>query len=173
MIATQSTLQQKAQILLDVLQQDVRHIEQSLTFLNRLRCLLIKRDEQGLKALLREIQQENKTYRDHEQRRDRLRQELATLTACLPTEVTLSHLETYLESGTRRDIRQCKHQLIDLTRRLQSEVRATALLLHDLMRFNHMLFKAIFQSQETPGTTYGINGSLRQDGRIGMLNLTF
>ena len=173
MIATQSTLQQKAQTLLGVLQQDVRHIEQSLDFLDRLRSLLIKRDEQGLKALLQEIQQENETYRHHERRRDQLRQELATLTACLPAEMTLSHLETYLESTTRRDIRQCKLHLRDLSRRLQAEYRATTLLLHDLSRLNRALFKAIFQPPNAPPMTYGVNGSLKRDNRLGMLNLSF
>ena len=173
MIATQATLQQKAQALLKVLENDITYIETSLKTLDQLRQLVIKRDEKGLRQLLDDIRGQSMGYCQNELRREQLRAELAHLAQCLPAEMTLSHLETYLDQDTREKIQTQKKRLRLLTRQLKREVKNTGLLLNDCARLNRALLKAMLQSQATQGLTYQLNGSIKRNASMNMLNLSF
>lgn len=173
MIATQPTIQQKAQDLLKVLENDIAHIETNLKTLDQLRQLVIKRDENGLRQLLDKIRTQSTGHCQNELRREQLRSELAHLAQCLPAEMTLSHLETYLNQGTREKIHTQKKRLRQLTRKLTREVKNTALLLNDCARLNRALLKAMFKPQGTQGLTYRFNGSIKRNASVNMLNLSF
>ncbi len=173
MIAKHPTLEQKAQALLQVLDNDMAYIERNLKTLDQLRQLVIKRDEQGLRTLLETIRHQNIGYHQNEQRREQLRAELAQLAQCLPSDMTLSHLETYLGQSTRQQIQTKKKQLRLLTRQLHADYKNTAVLLNDCARLNRALLKAMFKAQPGQGMTYRFNGALKRNASVNMLNLSF
>jgi archaellum biogenesis ATPase FlaH len=77
MIQLGDTLHHRVEDLLDVLSQDMQHIEQSLIYLDSLRSMLIKQDEAGLSALLQRIRTETDTHVGLEIERQSIRQVLA------------------------------------------------------------------------------------------------
>ena len=61
-----TSIEDKVDELLLVLDEDIRHIQQSLSWLNELRSLIIKRDDASLGKLLELIRSESEGYRKHE-----------------------------------------------------------------------------------------------------------
>ena len=74
--------------LLSVLDEDIRLVETSLSHLDGLRGLVIKRDESSLRALLATIERDRKFYVANELKRQEIRQVLAGMLGCTPEEMT-------------------------------------------------------------------------------------
>src|SRR3990172_4484321 len=130
----------KTEELLAVLEADVRHIQESLSTLDRLRGLLIKHDETGLQELLQQIREQADVYEAVESQRHRLRRQLAGLLGCPADDVTLSRLAQALPPPLREAVTHQKRTLRDLVERLRREYRHTGLLLADCTRFNRAMF---------------------------------
>jgi len=68
--------------LLAVLNKDIQHIQDSLSWLNELRSLVIKRDDVALSKLLQSIRAESDSYVSNERQRQSLRKDLANALGC-------------------------------------------------------------------------------------------
>ena len=172
-MATRQGLLQRTEQLLAVLEADVRHMQESLSTLDQLRSLLIKHDECGLEALLRQIRANADAYAAVESRRQVLRRQLAVLLECPMDELTLSRLETALPSPVRETLRQKKATLRTLAERLRREHRNTSLLLADCARFNRALFRAIFQQGKAQSVVYGAAGTTQPASSSHLMNVQF
>ena len=172
-MATRQGLLQKTEQLLAVLEADVRHMQESLSTLDQLRGLLVKHDECGLEALLRQIRANTDAYATVESRRQVLRRQLAVLLECPADEVTLSRLETVLPSPVRETVGQKKATLRTLAERLRREHRNTSLLLADCARFNGALFRAIFQQGKAQSVVYGTAGTTQPAASSHLMNVQF
>ena len=141
----------KVDELLAVLDKDIEHIQRSLSRLNELRRLVIKRDDTALGKLLESIQAESDSYRSHELKRQSARKELAIAFGCSLKQMTLSRLEGVL-SG---------------------EHLGTALLLSECARFNNVLLKTILDLGKTETVHYNCNGATSRQTETAFVNLQF
>ena len=78
MKSTATEIENKVDKLLTCLDKDSQHIQESLSQLNKLRSYVIKRDDSGLSKLLKVIQAEMDSYRNHESKRQTIRKELVS-----------------------------------------------------------------------------------------------
>ena len=163
----------KTEELLAVLGSDVRHIQESLATLDRLRGLLIKHDETGLQELLQQIREQEDAYAAVESQRQRLRRQLAGLLGCPADDVTLSRLAEALPPPLREAVTRQKATLRDLVERLRKEHRHTGLLLADCTRFNRALFRAIFQQGKAQPRIYGAAGKAGPASQSHLMNVQF
>jgi len=145
--------------MLDVLERDIVHIERTLVYLNGLRGLVIKRDEQNLGRLLEEIRTEAQEYSANEQRRRTAREQLAGLFGCKPEELTLSVLRTRIDEPAKTAIAERQERLRALTQQLQKEYISTAALLSDCARINSLLLKIVFERSRTGLVCYDAQGA--------------
>lgn len=159
--------------LLDVLDADIVHLENSLVRLNELRGLVIKRDNDALGHLLATVQSELKPYSDNESRRKMLCKKLAALIGCEPNQITLSRLGIELANTKKSELDSRKSKLKLLTTRLKSEYAGTCLLLTDCTRFNRMLIKCIFEVCQVSPTTYSSSGAAQQQTNTVFMNVQF
>lgn len=161
--------------LLSVLDEDIRLVETSLSHLDGLRGLVIKRDESSLRALIATIERDRKFYVANELKRQEIRQVLAAMLGCSPEEMTLSKLEerTVCDTGqsgallalpANRQIAvsERKTKLKALVDKLRREHSSTTMLLSECARFNKLLLLGIFgSSDEHIGVTYTAAGNTR------------
>jgi len=173
MKATAFEIEDKVDELLVVLDKDIRHIEQTLSQLNDLRSLLIKRDDVALGRLLESIQVKSHSYGSHELKRQSIRKELATALGCSFGQMTLSRLETVLPEGKRAQVTQKQTKLRALTKELKKEHLGTTLLLSECARFNNLLLKSIFDLGETGALIYDSDGATRRQTETAFVNLHF
>jgi hypothetical protein len=171
MKATAISIEDKVDELLLVLDEDIRHIQQSLSRLNELRSLIIKRDDAALGKLLELIRSESEGYRSHELKRQSIRKELASVLGCGPAQMTLSALETSLPKEKKGQVTEKKAKLQSLIKELKKEHLSTALLLSDCARFNRMLLKGVFNLGNTRTVYYGSNGATKQQSDMAFVNL--
>jgi hypothetical protein len=145
--------------LLDVLDADIRHLEGTLSYLNTLRTLLIRRADPGLAQLLDDIRQQGQMREENEQKRQRLRRELAADLGCREGDLTLSRLQDEWagrEMGAA--LRQRQDRLRSLTGQLKREHALTVLLLRDCARLNRSLLRVFLGSGGRGGTMYNPTG---------------
>lgn len=173
MKATPTTIEDKVDELLDCLDKDSRHIEQSLSQLNELRRLVIKRDESALSRLLENIQTESDSYKSHELKRQSIRKELAHDLDCSFEQITLSSLESTLPEAKKAQVTQIKAKLKLLIEELKKEHLSTALLLSECARFNNLLLKSIFDLGKIGVVYYNSNGAARRQTDMAFVNLQF
>jgi len=168
-----TSIEDKVDELLLVLDEDIRHIRQSLSRLNELRSLVIKRDDASLGKLLEFIRSESEGYRKHELHRRSIRKELAGALGCGLGQITLSKLETStsLPQGKKDQVTEKKAKLKSLIKELKKEHLSTALLLSDCARFNRMLLKGVFNFGKTRTVYYGSNGATKQQNDMAFVNL--
>jgi hypothetical protein len=159
--------------LIAVLEADARHIQESLLLLDRLRSLLVKHDEAGLQQLLQQLRQQADAYAQVEVRRQRLRRQMAALLDCPVTEMTLSRLTAVLPPDLSRTVTHQRTVLRDLVDRLGREYRNTSLLLTDCVRFNHALFRAVFQPAKAESMVYGSTGTAKPSVTSHLMNVQF
>ncbi len=171
--AIPTPLREKAEALVDVLDIDIQHLTDSLTHLDSLRSLVIKRDEAGLNDLLDAIRIESTGYQGNERRRQCLRQELADLLDCPLSELTLSRLEQYMPDPWPHTLAQRKQSLRELTSQLRQEHMRTSWLLRDCTRLNGMLINAVLNPGQDNTLTYTGAGQSRQHRENGLMNLKF
>jgi hypothetical protein len=173
MIPLGDTLYNRVEDLLDVLSQDIQHIEQSLVYLDGLRSMLIKRDEPGLNALLHRIRTETESHTGLEIERQRIRQELAQGLNLDFSALTLSRLASLLPEALGQRVSYKRKRLRKLVEQLSQEHLSTAWLLKDFQRFNQALFHAIFNNGRNTTLTYGANGLKQRHAHQNLMNMQF
>lgn len=164
MESTIHSIEGKIDELLAVLDKDVEHVRTSLSRLDELRSLVVKRDSEALGILLDEIRKQSQEYSENESRRASLRAELARDLGCEVGDMTLSRLESVVGEGKRLAVSERKSLLRSLTDQLKRERVATAILLRDCGRLNSTLLNGILELGNARTTTYGSDGSARSSG---------
>ena len=173
MKSTATEIENKVDKLLTCLDKDSQHIQESLSQLNKLRSYVIKRDDSGLSKLLKVIQAEMDSYRNHESKRQTIRKELANTLGCDLEQVTLSAIEATLPKSKKDRVIQMKAKLKSLIGELKKEHLSTALLLSECARFNNLLLKSIFELGSTGAVYYNSNGATRRQVDTAFVNLQF
>jgi len=139
-----SEIEDKVDELLACLDTDARHIQESLSYLNELRSLVIKRDDAALGKLLEGIRAESDRYGDHESQRQSIRRELA---------------------------RQTK--LRELIKELKKEYSSTTLLLAECARLNSLLLRTVLDLGRTGAVYYNSSGTTKRQVDTAFMNLQF
>jgi len=171
MKSTATEIEDKVDELLACLDKDSRHIQESLSQLNKLRSLVIKRDDAGLGTLLKIIHAESDSYINHESKRQTIRKELANALGCNTEQMTLSALEASLPKGKKAQVTKKKAKLMSLIEELKKEYLSTTLLLSECTRFNNLLLKSIFDLGKTGTVYYNSNGATKQQTDMAFVNL--
>jgi hypothetical protein len=171
MKSTAIIIEDKVDELLACLDKDSRHIQENLLQLNKLRSLVIKRDDAGLGTLLKIIQAESDSYGNHESKRQTIRKELAHALGCNTKQMTLSALEASLPEGKKAQVTKKKAKLMSLIKELKQEYLSTALLLSECARFNNLLLNSIFDLGKTGAVYYNSNGVTKQQTDMAFVNL--
>lgn len=166
-------IEDKVDELLVCLDTDIENIKESLSRLNDLRRLVVKRDDASLGKLLESIRAESDSYKKNELRRQSLRKELATALDCSIEQVTLSRLDTVLPEERKVQVAERKGKLQSLAEQLKKEHLSTALLLAECARFNRLLLKSIFDLGRTGMVYYGSDGSAKRQIDTAFMNLQF
>ena len=173
MKTTVTEIEAKVDELLAVLDEDIRHIQKSLSQLNELRSLVIKRDDIALAKLLGSIRTEADTYATNESKRQSIRRELAGAFGCKLEDMTLSRLQTVLPEQKKVQISDRKASLRALIKQLKTEHSGTAMLLSECARFNSLLLRTISDVGKTGTVTYSPNGASKQQIDRTLVNLQF
>lgn len=155
--------------LVQTLDRDIVQIRHSLTLLESLRVLVIKRDETGLSALLSEVRQQNRSNGQCETQRQVLRERLGAMLGYEPGAMTLSHLLGHLSGTPHADVSQKREELQHLLEQLQQQWELTHVLLRDCARLNRRLLNAFF-AQTGPGT-YGPGGIKQTQAQTHAVNM--
>ncbi len=173
MEATIFGLEEKIDELLVVLDENIRNMRESLSRLDELRGLVVKRDEPALAGLLETIRGEADSYRSCELKRQSMRKELAVLLGCEVEHVTLSRFEGILAGEKKAQVAKRKAELRSLTGKLKKEHLKTTMLLSDCARFNSLLLKSIFDLGKTGMVYYNSNGAAKRQTDAAFVNLEF
>jgi flagellar biosynthesis/type III secretory pathway chaperone len=168
---TLPTMEAKVRMLLDVLDEDIRHVETVLVRLDALRALLVKRDDGGLEKLLEEIHRQAETYADNEQKRQGLRRDLAVQLGCRESDLTLSRLREQISGHNRTAIEERQARLKSLVEQLKREHKLTTLLIADCTRFNRSLMRALFGAGDKGSMTYGPSGAAKHQAGTTLMSL--
>jgi hypothetical protein len=166
-------IEDKVDGLLVVLDKDIRHIQESLSRLDELRSLVIKRDDAALGELLEKIRAESDSYAANESNRQSVRKELAIVLECDLEQMTLSKLEAALSEEKKTQVAQRKTKLRSLTKELKKEHLSTVLLLSECARFNRLLLSSIFDLGKIGTITYDSNGAASRQTGAGFVNMQF
>ena len=164
-------LSRKVEDLLDVLEGDAAHIEKTLSYLNELRCFVIKRDEKNLGRLLEEIRNESREYSANERRRRMIREQIANILGCKTQELTLSVLRSRLHELAKKNITEKQERLRALTQQLQREYIATAALLGDCARINSRLLKIVFERSRSGLVCYDSQGETARESGSAFMSM--
>ena len=173
MKTTAFEIEDRVDELLAVLDRDIQHIEESLSSLNELRALVVKRDDMALGELLENIQRDSDSYKSNELKRQSVRKDLAALLGCGLEKMTLSQLEAELTGEKKSQVANKKTVLRSLTEQFKKEQRSTTLLLSDCARFNKVLLKSIFEFGKTGTITYDSTGLTERQTDKAFVNLRF
>ena len=164
-------IENKVEQLLNVLDKDIRYLNKTLSNLNELRSMVIKRDDASLHKLLESTRSDSKSYKDNELKRQRLREELAFALDCSLKQVTLSRLENELSEEKRAQVTRRKSELNTLAEKFRKEHLNTAMLLSDCAKFNSLLLKSVLGSVQTGTITYDPRGSAERQTNSVFVNL--
>jgi hypothetical protein len=154
-----SEIEDKVDELLACLDKDVRHIEESLSHLNELRSLVIKRDDAALSGLLESLRARSDLYAGHESNRLSIRRDLAIMLGCKTEQMTLTALASCLPEGKKEAVIEIQTKLRSLTGQLKTEHMSTALLLSECARFNSLLLRSLFDLGQTGAGAVYYNSS--------------
>lgn len=171
MEATIFGLEEKIDELLVVLDEDIRNVRESLSRLDELRGLVVKRDEPALAGLLETIRGEADSYRSCELKRQSMRKELGVILGCEVEQVTLSRFEGILAGEKKAQVAKRKAELRSLTGKLKKEHLKTTMLLSDCARFNGALLRGVLELGRTGAITYTSAGSTQAQAETGFVNL--
>src|SRR4030042_853572 len=177
------SIEDKVDELLTVLDEDIRHIQQSLSRLDELRSLVIKRDDAALGTLLERIRSESDSYRNHELKRQSILEEIAYAIGCgissslsLRAEgkqMTLSTLEARLSNLKREEVAGKTAELIQRIKKLKREHLSTTLFLSECARINRTLLKDIFTLGRGGTVCYGSRGATKRKNDTAFVSLQF
>lgn len=171
--ATEIEIEDKVDELLDCLDKDDERIQKSMSQLNELRSLVIKRDDSGLGILLKIIQTESENYRNQETKREKIRKELSNALGYGTEKLTLSVLAENLSKEQKAKVIKKKTRLASLIKELKKEYIDTALLLSECSRFNNLLLKSIFNLGKTETVYYKANGATNKQSDTTFVNMKF
>ena len=166
-----SEIEDKVDELLVCLGKDVRHIEESLSHLNELRSLVIRRDDAGLGELLESLRTRSDLYAGHESNRLSIRRDLAHMLGCKPEQVTLTTLARCLPEGKKEPVIEIQTKLRALTGELKTEHMSTALLLSECARLNNLLLRSLFDLGRTESVYYNSSGAAKRQMDGALMNL--
>ena len=170
---TSEAIETKVDALLVVLDDDIRHTEATVSQLDTLRGLLIKRDEAALEQLLRDLRDQGQTHRRTEQRRQQLRQELADELGHDAKTLTLSALQAVLSGPRRAALADRQTRLKSRIGRLRREHRLTHALVADCARFNQSLMRVFFGADSNRRTTYGATGVAKHQTNMALVDFHY
>ena len=172
---TDSVLQEKVSNRIDellaILDKDIQHIQQSLSWLNELRSLVIKRNDTALSQLMQTIKTEVDNYSATESKRQLIRKALADVFGCSVKKVTLSMLQNVLPEEQKTQVEDRKTKLRTLIKELRKEHLSTALLLSDCARFNNQLLKALFELGNKGTIFYRPDGATKRRNDTTFVNM--
>lgn len=168
---TTAGIEDKVERFLDILGTDIEHVKKSISCIDELRALVIKRDDAALSRLLENIHAESDDYKTHELIRRKMREELAAALDCNPEQVTLTVLQTVLQGETASRAARTRATLASLMNELRKEYLSTTLLLSDCAGFNKLLLRSIFALGKTGTVTYSSKGSPKEHSETAFLNL--
>jgi hypothetical protein len=171
MSMTLSTVETKVEQLLAVLDQDIRHLETTLSQLEALRSHLIKHDDAALSGLLDEIRGRTQEYAATQQMRQTIRAELANALGSDSRHLTLSGLQSSLPEPQRAAVTTRQQRLRSLIVELNRQYTLTSLLVADCSRFNRMLLRTFLGLRGPAGVVYSPSGATRQQTETAMMNL--
>jgi hypothetical protein len=157
--------------LLDVLDADIWHIESTLSRLDTLRSLVIKREDAALERLLDEIRQQADAYKSNERKREQIKRVLAAGLGWKEGDLTLSKLRGELAGQARAAVADRHTRLRTLTIRLKREHMLTVLLIRDCARFNRSLLQAFLGSCGRGGTTYTPSGAAKKQPGASLVSM--
>ena len=167
----ESEIEEKVDELLVFLETDVRHMQESLSYLNELRGLVIKRDDVALGRLLESIQAKSESYTGNESNRQAKRKELASMLGCKLEQITLSELASHVQQDTRERISAMQAKLRSLAEELKKEHKSTSMLLSECARFNNLLLRSVFDLGQTGAVYYNSNGATKRHLDNALMNL--
>lgn len=171
--AWRGEIQVRITALLAVLDEDIRHVESTMSRLNALRSLLIRREDAALQELLEEVRGQAATYQANERKREQLRQDLAVDLGCAESDLTLSKLAGALAGhGAGVALAERQARLRSLTAQLKRDYTLTVLLVRDCIRFNRSLLH-VFLGSGGAGATYGATGAAKQEINGTLMSMTF
>jgi len=168
-----SEIEDKVDELLACLDTDARHIQESLSYLNELRSLVIKRDDAALGKLLEGIRAESDRYGDHESQRQSIRRELARMIGCDFERMTLSALASYLPESRSERVVEMQTKLRELIKELKKEYSSTTLLLAECARLNSLLLRTVLDLGRTGAVYYNSSGTTKRQVDTAFMNLQF
>ncbi len=166
-----SEIEEKVDELLVCLETDVRHIRESLSHLNELRSLVIKRDDVALGKLLESIRAKSNLYAGHESKRQSIRSDLANMLGCEFGQMTLTALASHLLEKRKEQVTDIQADLRSLTGELKKEHMSTAMLLSECARFNSLLLRSIFDLGQTGAVYYNSSGAAKRQMDTALMNL--
>lgn len=166
-----SEIEDKVDELLACLDKDVRHIEESLSHLNELRSLVIKRDDEALGRLLESLRARSDLYAGHESNRLSIRRDLANMLGCETEQMTLTALTTCLPEGKKEPVIEIQAKLRSLVGQLKTEHMSTAFLLSECARFNNLLLRSLFDLGGTESVYYNSSGAAKRQMDGALMNL--
>ncbi len=161
----------KVEQLLGVLDGDIRHLETTLSQLDMLRRLLIKRDDASLDRLLGEIRSRAEARVCNEQARQALRADLARAFGCDGRQLTLSKLQALLPEQQRAYIAARQAKLKSLVAELNREYTLTAALVSDCSRFNRSLMRVFFEPSGQSSMSYSPSGAAKRQMNTSLVSL--
>ena len=171
---TAISLEGMAEKLLTVLDEDIGHLENTISTLNELRSLVIKRDDTGLAKLFEDVEAKVTSHAANESRRQSIRRELADARGYQHAEeVTLSRLEAVLPAETTAQVVHRRTKLQSLVGELRKEYSATVLLMADCSRLNRLLLESIFALNRSGAITYEADGTMRWQSDGGLVICDF
>jgi thiamine pyrophosphate-dependent acetolactate synthase large subunit-like protein len=166
-----SAVETKIEQLMVVLDEDIRHLETTLSQLDALRGLLVKREDAALEGLLGEIRGRTEAYAANERTRQTLRTDLALMLGCDPSRFTLSRLQSMLPEPRQTAVTSRRARLRFLVTELKREYTLTAVLVSDCARFNRALMRAFFGTGSQVGTLYKPSGQAKQQTNAALMSL--
>jgi hypothetical protein len=168
-----SLAETKVEALLTALDEEIRNTESTLSQLDLLRALLIKRDDRALEQLLHDLRQEAASRAAGAQRREAIRKELADELGCDLRVMTLSFLKRTLSGPRRQAVADRQTRLQSLIAQLKREYALTTALVADCARFNRSLMRVFFGLDVKGKTTYNAQGAVSRPADASLVNLHY
>lgn len=163
----------KVDALLGALDEDIRSTESTLSQLDVLRGLIIKRDDKALETLLHDLREEAEFRLAAIRRRETIRKELAEELGCDLRAMTLSALCRVLVDPQRQAVVDRQSRLKDLVARLKREYALTTALVADCARFNRSLMRVFFGQDHQGKATYNARGMVSRRANVSLVNLHY
>lgn len=170
---TSSQIETKVDALVTALDEDIRNTEATLSRLDELRTLIIKRDDAALEQLLNGLRHEAESRSPGIERREAIRKELAAELGCDIGTVTLSALKRVLRGPRRQAVADRQTRLKALIAQLKREYALTTALVVDCARFNRSLMRVFFGMDVKGKTTYNARGAVSQRTDANLVNLHY